>query len=90
MARGADVALHAADLVVRAQRLEALPDAVALSRATLRTIRQNLALAVGYNVVAIPLAAAGILTPLWAALAMSLSSVVVTGNAVRLLRWRPR
>jgi Cu+-exporting ATPase len=89
MARGADVALHAADVVVRAPRLEAVPDAVELARVTVRRIRQNLAFAVGYNLVAVPLAAAGVLTPLWAALAMSLSSVVVTANSVRLLRWRP-
>jgi Cu2+-exporting ATPase len=90
MARGADVAIHASDLVIRSPQLSALPDAIALSRVTVRRIRQNLALAVGYNLVAIPLAAAGVLTPLWAALAMSLSSIVVTGNSVRLLRWRPR
>ncbi|HKJ25669.1 MAG TPA: cation-translocating P-type ATPase [Myxococcota bacterium] len=90
MARGADVALHAADVVVRSPHLEALPDALELSRATVRRIRQNLVLAVGYNVVAIPLAATGVLTPLWAALAMSLSSVVVTANSVRLLRWQRR
>ena len=89
MARGADVAIHASDLVIRSPRLSALPEAVALSRVTVRRIRQNLALAVGYNLVAIPLAAAGVLTPLLAAVAMSLSSVIVTGNAVRLLRWQP-
>ncbi|NNL65129.1 MAG: cation-translocating P-type ATPase, partial [Myxococcales bacterium] len=89
MARGADVAIHASDLVIRSPRLSALPEAVALSRVTVRRIRQNLALAIGYNLVAIPLAAAGVLTPLLAAIAMSLSSVIVTGNAVRLLRWQP-
>jgi Cu2+-exporting ATPase len=89
LARGADVAIHAADVVVRAPRLEALPDALELSRATLRRVRQNLALAVGYNLVAVPLAAVGVLTPVWAALAMGLSSLAVTGNSVRLLRWKP-
>ncbi len=89
MARGADVAIHAADVVIRAPRLEALPDAVELSRVTLRRIRQNLAMAIGYNIVAIPLAATGVLTPLWAAVAMSLSSVAVTANSIRLLRWEP-
>jgi len=88
MARGADVAVHAADLVVRAQRLGAVADGLALSRATLRRIRENLGFALAYNAVAIPLAVAGVLTPLHAALAMSASSLVVTGNAVRLLRWR--
>jgi len=90
MARGADVTLHAADLVIRAPRLGALVDAVALSRVTLRRIRENLGLALAYNVVAIPLAMTGVLGPLSAAVAMSLSSLLVTGNAARLLRWSPR
>ena len=89
MARGADVTLAAADFVVRSPRLSALANAVALSRVTLRRIRQNLGFALAYNAVAVPLAAAGWLHPLPAAVAMSLSSLVVTGNAVRLLRWRP-
>ncbi len=89
MARGADVAMHAAEVVVRAPRLGALGDAVGLSRTTLRRIRENLTFAVGYNVIAVPLAMSGILGPLGAAAAMSLSSLVVTGNSVRLLRWKP-
>jgi cation transport ATPase len=88
MARGSDVALQAADLVVRSPRLCAVPDAVALSRTTLRRIRENLGFALAYNAVAIPLAVLGVLQPLHAAIAMSLSSLVVTGNAARLLRWR--
>jgi Cu2+-exporting ATPase len=90
MGRGSDVAIHAADVVVRAPRLGAIADAVGLARATLRRVRENLAFAVLYNVVAVPLAAFGALDPLPAAIAMSLSSLVVTGNAVRLLAWRPR
>jgi Cu2+-exporting ATPase len=89
MARGSDVALHAAHLVIRAPRLGALADAVELSRAALRRIRQNLALALAYNAAAIPLAMAGVLEPLHAALAMGLSSLLVTANSARLLRWRP-
>jgi Cu+-exporting ATPase len=89
MARSSDVTLAAADLVVRSPRLSALPNAVALSRAALRRIHQNLGFALAYNAVAVPLAALGWLDPLPAAVAMSLSSLVVTGNAVRLLRWRP-
>ncbi len=88
-ARGADVALHAADAVIRSPRLGAVADVVVLSRAMLRRIRENLTLALGYNAVAVPLAAAGLLTPLTAAIAMSLSSLAVTANAVRLLRFRP-
>jgi Cu2+-exporting ATPase len=87
-ARGADVTVHAADAVIRSPRLAAIPDSVGLARATLRRIRENLVLALGYNAVAVPLAAAGLLTPLAAAIAMSLSSLVVTLNALRLLRYR--
>jgi Cu2+-exporting ATPase len=89
MARGSDAALHAADVAIRAPRLGALADLVELSRATLRRIRENLTFALAYNALAIPLAIVGILEPLHAAIAMSLSSLVVTANAVRLLRWRP-
>lgn len=89
MARGADVTVHAADVVVLAPRLDALGDAIGLSRATLQRIRENLGLAIAYNLVAVPLAMAGVLGPLGAAIAMGLSSLVVTGNAVRLLRWNP-
>ncbi|HVN41086.1 MAG TPA: cation-translocating P-type ATPase [Myxococcota bacterium] len=88
MARGSDVTLAAADLVVRSPRLCALANAVALSRVALRRIHQNLGFALAYNALAIPLAAAGWLHPLPAALAMSLSSLLVVGNAVRLLRWK--
>jgi heavy metal translocating P-type ATPase len=88
--RGADVAVHAADAVVLAPRLTAVADAIALSRSALRRVRENLFLAVLYNAAAVPLAAAGRIDPLVGAVAMSLSSLVVTGNAVRLLRWRPR
>ncbi len=88
MAQGADVAVHAADVVVRAPRLGAVADTVALSRSALARIRENLGLAVAYNALAVPLAVAGVLSPLGAAVAMSLSSVVVTANAVRLLAWR--
>ncbi|HEY5657972.1 MAG TPA: cation-translocating P-type ATPase [Myxococcota bacterium] len=88
MARGSDVTLQAADLVVRSPRLGAVPDAIALARATLRRIRENLGFALAYNALAIPLAVLGVLQPLHAAIAMSLSSLVVTGNAARLLRWR--
>ena len=89
IARGSDVTIHAADVVIGASRLGALADWIELSRATLRRIRENLGIALGYNALAIPFAAAGVLEPLHAAIAMSLSSLVVTANAVRLLRWRP-
>jgi P-type E1-E2 ATPase len=89
-ARGSDVTLETSDLIVTAPRLGALADAIELSRATLRVIRQGLGIAIAYNAVAVPLAAAGVLQPLAAALAMSLSSLVVTANAVRLARWTAR
>jgi P-type Cu+ transporter len=85
---GADVAIEASDLTMVSGDLRAVPDAIRLSRATLRTIRQNLAWAFAYNVAALPLAAAGVLSPAIAAAAMGLSSVSVVGNALRLRRFR--
>jgi len=89
-AQGSDVTLHAADVVIHAPRLMALPALIELSRTALRRIRENLLLAIAYNAIAVPLAVAGIIGPLSAALAMSLSSLVVTGNSLRLLRFRLR
>jgi P-type Cu+ transporter len=85
---GADVAIEASDLTLVSGDLRAAGDAIRLSRATLRTIKQNLGWAFGYNVAALPLAAAGLLNPLIAALAMALSSVSVVSNALRLRRFR--
>ena len=68
--------------------LERIPDAIAVARHTQRIIRQNLAWAVGYNLLALPLAATGHVTPWIAALAMVLSSLTVTLNALRLARTR--
>jgi Cu+-exporting ATPase len=84
---GTDVAIEASDLTLVSGDLRAAPDAIRLSRATLRTIKQNLGWAFGYNVAAIPLAAAGLLNPLLAGLAMALSSVSVVLNALRLRRF---
>jgi Cu+-exporting ATPase len=81
---GTDVAIEASDLTLVSGDLRAAADAIRLSRATLRTIRQNLGWAFGYNVAALPLAAAGLLTPLIAGAAMALSSVSVVANALRL------
>jgi len=89
-AQGSDVTLHAADVVIHAPRLMALPALIELSRASLRRIHENLGIAIAYNAIAVPLAVAGILGPLSAAIAMSLSSLVVTGNSLRLLRFRIR
>jgi Cu+-exporting ATPase len=84
---GADVAIEASDLTLVSGDLLAAPDAMRLSRATLRTIQQNLGWAFGYNVAALPLAAAGLLNPLLAGAAMALSSVSVVANALRLKRF---
>src|SRR3712207_9194439 len=77
---GTDVAIEASDLTLVSGDLRAAADAIRLSRATLRTIKQNLAWAFGYNVAALPLAAAGFLNPVVAGLAMAFSSVSVVAN----------
>ena len=87
MGNGTDAAIEAADITLLREDLTTASDAVRLSRATLRTIKQNLAWAFGYNVAAIPLAASGLLTPLIAGLAMALSSVCVVTNSLRLSRF---
>lgn len=82
---GTNIAIESADIVIPAQRLAAIPETIELSRATLRTIKQNLFLSFVYNVVAIPAAAFGLLGtygPLYAAAAMALSDVSVIGNAL--------
>ncbi|HTO53774.1 MAG TPA: cation-translocating P-type ATPase [Myxococcota bacterium] len=86
-ARGSDVTVEAADVVSHDPDLRSLPTALALGRAAMRRIRENLALAVAYNAIAVPLAIAGVIGPLSAALAMSGSSLVVTANALRLQRF---
>jgi len=87
---GTDVAIVAADMILLRDDLAAVPDAIALARATFRTIRRNLAWAFCYNVLAIPLAALGFLNPLVAAATMTLSSVFVVWNSLRLRRFTAR
>ena len=81
------MAIEASDLTLVSGDLRAAADAIRLSRSTLRTIKQNLAWAFGYNVAAIPLAAIGLLNPVIASLAMVLSSLSVVSNALRLRRF---
>lgn len=83
---GTDVAVEAADVVLMSGDPTGVPRAIALSRATRRNIRQNLAWAFGYNVILIPFAMLGLLTPALAAGAMATSSVFVVSNALRLKR----
>jgi len=90
MAGGSDIALEAADITLMRADLNGVADAVALSRAVMRKIRQNLFFAFVYNVLALPLAALGYLNPVIAGAAMALSSVSVVSNSLLLKRWTPK
>ena len=88
-----DVGRQAADFVFLADSLLAIPRAIAGARATMRVVKQNFALAIGYNALAVPLAILGHVTPLFAAIAMSSSSLIVIANSLRLAlpsRWNRR
>jgi Cu+-exporting ATPase len=87
VSRASDIACEAADIILLRSEIEAVPESLALARATLRTIKQNLFWACFYNAVGIPLAALGFLSPVLCAAAMGLSDFIVIGNALR-LRWR--
>jgi len=86
MAGGTDIALETSDLVLTRPDLGKLCDAIRLARRTLRIVRQNLGWAFAYNLVALPLAVCGRIAPVYAAVAMALSSICVVGNSLRLSR----
>jgi Cu2+-exporting ATPase len=85
---GSDVGQMAADLIFLGDGLSAVPEAITMARASAAKVRQNFALAIGYNVIAVPIAIIGLATPLIAAIAMSTSSIIVVANALLLKRVR--
>jgi Cu+-exporting ATPase len=89
MGSGTDLAMHAAGVTLMRPDPRLVADAISISRATVRKIRQNLFWAFIYNVIGLPLAALGFLSPVLAGGAMALSSVSVVTNALLLRRWRP-
>ena len=81
---GTDVSIASADIVLMSSELDKVELASALSRRTLRTIRQNIAISITYNLIMVPLAMAAFITPLVAAVSMPVSSLLVIGNAARI------
>ena len=88
VSRASDIAREVADIILLKSEIEAVPEALGLARATLRTIKQNLFWAFFYNALGVPLAAMGFISPIFCAAAMGASDLIVIGNALRLLRWK--
>jgi len=84
MGQGADVAINVSDVVLLDEKPQSILEAYKISRRTFRAVKENLGFSLLYNVIAVPLAVAGFVNPLIAALSMSLSSLVVVGNSMRI------
>jgi Cu2+-exporting ATPase len=84
MGSGTDVSIASADIVLMSSELNKVQQAAALSRRTLRTIRQNIGISIVYNLIMVPMAMAALITPLVAAVSMPLSSLAVIGNSARI------
>jgi len=80
------LAKSAADVVLLGSQLNALPDLMEMARKTQQKVRQNITWALGYNILVLPLAMMGLLSPWVAVIGMSLSSIIVVSNSIRLLR----
>jgi Cu+-exporting ATPase len=90
VSRASDIAREAADIILLRSEIEAVPESLGLARATLRTIKQNLFWAFFYNIIGVPLATLGFMSPILCAAAMGFSDLIVIGNALRLRSWRLR
>lgn len=89
VSRASDIAREAADVILLKSEITGVPEALGLARAALRIIKQNLFWAFFYNALGVPLAALGFISPIFCAAAMGMSDLIVIGNALRLLRWKP-
>lgn len=88
MGAGSDIAILSSDVVILDDKLSTLCNAFGIAHSTFGTIKQNIMLSIGYNALSVPLAVAGLVIPLFAALSMSLSSLIVVLNSMRLKRFK--